>query len=99
MLFSRRQAWPRSRQSTFYPLQCGTGLTCIIKNVFVEYLKSIQTTEEFEFMYHALEHLLTNPILAHNTYLPNSTKQIGCHQEMLMFFWKLVQENSVSTIE
>jgi len=35
-----------------------------------------------------------NPVEALNTYLPNSTKMISCHQEMLMFFWKLIQENN-----
>jgi len=64
------------------------------KNIFVEYLRSINKQEDFQFIYSAIRQMLNNPLAAVNTYLPNSTKMISCHQEMLMFFWKLIQENS-----
>lgn len=66
------------------------------KNIFVEYLRSIDQVSEFEWIYEAVHQLLSNPIRAHSTYLPNSTKQVSCHQEVLMFFWKLIQENQVN---
>jgi hypothetical protein len=35
---------------------------------------------------------------ASNTYLPGSTKQIQCHQEMMMLCWKFLETNKVSII-
>jgi len=64
-----------------------------VKNIFVEYLKTISQVQEYEWVYEAMQQLLGNPIRAHSTYLPNSTKQVSCHQELLMLFWKLIQEN------
>lgn len=63
------------------------------RNIFVEYLKTVDQVREYEWIYEAMHQLLSNPIRAHNTYLPNSTKQVSCHQEVLMLFWKLIQEN------
>lgn len=65
------------------------------RNIFVEYLKTVDQVREYEWIYEAMHQLLSNPIRAHNTYLPNSTKQVSCHQEVLMLFWKLIQENQV----
>jgi hypothetical protein len=63
------------------------------RNIFVEYLKTVDQVREYEWVYEAIHQLLSNPIRAHNTYLPNSTKQVSCHQEVLMLFWKLIQDN------
>lgn len=64
-------------------------------NIYVLYLRDLQKKSDFEFLFTALERLLNNPIYASSTYLPNSTKKIECHQELLAFFWKLIQENQV----
>lgn len=69
----------------------------VAKNIFAEYLKSIDQVSEYEWIYEAIQQLLNNPIRAHNTYLPNSRKQVSCHQEVLMLFWKLIQENQAKS--
>lgn len=35
--------------------------------------------------------LLNNPLV--QSYLPNSTKRLHCHQELLVFFWKICDYN------
>eukprot|EP00005_Dracoamoeba_jomungandri_P002730 CAMPEP_0174260198 /NCGR_PEP_ID=MMETSP0439-20130205/9211_1 /TAXON_ID=0 /ORGANISM="Stereomyxa ramosa, Strain Chinc5" /LENGTH=781 /DNA_ID=CAMNT_0015344391 /DNA_START=28 /DNA_END=2370 /DNA_ORIENTATION=+ len=66
-----------------------------VRNVFVDYLKSIQSTDTFKFLYTAIVELLNNPLMANSTYLPGSKKEVRCHREMLMLFWKLIQENDI----
>jgi len=45
-------------------------------------------------MLRGLARLLNNPLL--QTYLPNSTKKIQFHQELLVLFWKTCDYNKVS---
>ncbi|XP_035262802.1 protein HID1-like [Anguilla anguilla] len=60
-------------------------------NLFVNYLSRIHREEDFSFILKGLARLLTNPLT--QTYLPNSTKKIQFHQELLVLFWKLCDFN------
>ncbi|XP_030631630.1 protein HID1-like [Chanos chanos] len=61
------------------------------ENLFVNYLSRIHREEDFHFILRGVARLLTNPLI--QTYLPNSTKKIQFHQELLVFFWKLCDFN------
>lgn len=61
------------------------------ENLFVNYLSRIHREEDFQFILKGLARLLNNPLL--QTYLPNSTKKIQFHQELLVLFWKLCDFN------
>lgn len=50
--------------------------------------------QDFDFVLKGLARLLTNPLT--QTYLPNSTKKIQFHQELLVLFWKLCDFNKVN---
>ncbi|KAJ3608533.1 hypothetical protein NHX12_025580 [Muraenolepis orangiensis] len=60
-------------------------------NLFVNYLSRIHREEDFGFILRGLAKLLNNPLA--QTYLPNSTKRIHFHQELLILFWKLCDFN------
>uniref|UniRef100_A0A8C4XGR2 HID1 domain containing n=1 Tax=Erpetoichthys calabaricus TaxID=27687 RepID=A0A8C4XGR2_ERPCA len=60
-------------------------------NLFVNYLSRIHREEDFQFILKGVARLLTNPLV--QTYLPNSTKKIQFHQELLILFWKLCDFN------
>ncbi|KAH0629465.1 hypothetical protein JD844_011543 [Phrynosoma platyrhinos] len=47
--------------------------------------------DDFQFILKGVARLLSNPLL--QTYLPNSTKKIQFHQELLVLFWKLCDFN------
>lgn len=51
--------------------------------------------QDFQFILKGMARLLSNPLL--QTYLPNSTKKIQFHQELLVLFWKLCDFNKVQT--
>eukprot|EP00794_Sanderia_malayensis_P008932 gene8932-9884_t len=61
------------------------------ENLFCNYLTRIHREEDFHFILHGVTQLLQNPLS--QTYLPNSTKKIGFHQELLVLFWKLCDLN------
>ncbi|XP_045744461.1 protein HID1 isoform X1 [Mirounga angustirostris] len=61
------------------------------ENLFVNYLSRIHREEDFQFILKGIARLLSNPLL--QTYLPNSTKKIQFHQELLVLFWKLCDFN------
>ncbi|CAG9857117.1 unnamed protein product [Phyllotreta striolata] len=60
-------------------------------NLFINYLSRIHRDEDFNFILTGITRLLNNPLL--QTYLPNSTKKVHFHQELLIFFWKLCDYN------
>nr|XP_006635244.1 PREDICTED: protein HID1 [Lepisosteus oculatus] len=60
-------------------------------NLFVNYLSRIHREEDYHFILKGVARLLTNPLI--QTYLPNSTKKIQFHQELLVLFWKLCDFN------
>ncbi|XP_066923547.1 protein HID1-like [Clytia hemisphaerica] len=61
------------------------------ENLFCNYLTRIHREEDFHFILRGITSLLQNPLV--QTYLPNSTKKIGFHQELLVLFWKLCDLN------
>ncbi|EQB77279.1 hypothetical protein CB1_000265068 [Camelus ferus] len=61
------------------------------ENLFVNYLSRIHREEDFQFILKGIARLLSNPLV--QTYLPNSTKKIQFHQELLVLFWKLCDFN------
>lgn len=69
-------------------------MTMTIKNVTSTLLNAfISLLQDFDFVLKGLARLLTNPLT--QTYLPNSTKKIQFHQELLVLFWKLCDFNKV----
>lgn len=65
----------------------------IHENLFINYLSRIHREEDFAFMLHGFTRLLKNPLI--QTYLPNSSKKVQNHQELLVFFWKVCDFNKV----
>ncbi|KAG5670438.1 hypothetical protein PVAND_000702 [Polypedilum vanderplanki] len=62
-----------------------------LDNLFINYLSRIHRDEDFNFILKGITRLLNNPLL--QSYLPNSTKRLHCHQELLVFFWKMCDYN------
>ncbi|XP_012257162.1 protein HID1 [Athalia rosae] len=60
-------------------------------NLFINYLSRVHRDEDFHFVLKGITRLLNNPLL--QTYLPNSTKKVHFHQELLVFFWKMCDYN------
>ncbi|XP_044729152.1 protein HID1 isoform X2 [Chrysoperla carnea] len=60
-------------------------------NLFINYLSRIHRDEDFHFILRGVTRLLNNPLM--QTYLPNSTKKVHFHQELLVFFWKMCDYN------
>lgn len=58
-------------------------------NVFIGILNSY-TKEDAHFLFKGFLRILTNPIESSHTYLPNSTKHVGCHQELLILFFQMI---------
>lgn len=63
------------------------------ENLFINYLSRIHRDDDFRFVMQGFTRLLNNPLV--QTYLPNSTKKIQFHQELLVFFWKICDYNKV----
>eukprot|EP00501_MAST-03F_sp_TOSAG23-6_P000215 GSMAST32.ASY1.ANO1.218.1 assembled CDS len=64
-------------------------------NLYLQLLSNIHQTADMHFIYNGIATLLNNVHESVNTYLPNSTKKIECHQEILTLLWKLLDCNSV----
>ncbi|TYZ61139.1 hypothetical protein PybrP1_008857 [[Pythium] brassicae (nom. inval.)] len=62
-------------------------------NVYRKLLASLQRAEDFELIFSGLSRLLNNYHQSMSTILPNSIKQIKCHQELLVLLWKMLDEN------
>lgn len=60
-------------------------------NLFINYLSRVHRDEDFQFMLRGITRLLNNPLT--QNYLPNSTKRLHCHQELLILFWKICDYN------
>ncbi|KFB43154.1 hypothetical protein ZHAS_00010934 [Anopheles sinensis] len=63
----------------------------IADNLFINYLSRIHRDDDFQFILKGVTRLLNNPLV--QSYLPNSTKRLHCHQELLVFFWKICDYN------
>lgn len=64
-----------------------------VTNVYRLRLASLQRPEDFSLIFAGLSRLLNNYHESLRTLLPNSIKQIKCHQELLVLLWKLLDEN------
>lgn len=62
-----------------------------VDNLFCNYLSRIHREEDFYFILHGIANLLNNPLI--QTYLPNSCKKVSFHQELLVLFWKMCDQN------
>ncbi|KAG8222878.1 hypothetical protein J437_LFUL003523 [Ladona fulva] len=74
--------------------QAGDGRShggCCEDNLFLNYLSRIHREEDFAFMLRGFARLLNNPLA--QTYLPNSTRKVHFHQELLVLFWKACDYN------
>ncbi|XP_045536444.1 protein HID1 [Papilio machaon] len=60
-------------------------------NLFINYLSRIHRDEDFQFVLRGVTRLLNNPLA--QTYLPNSSKKVALHQELLVLFWKMCDFN------
>ncbi|CAL1263441.1 unnamed protein product [Larinioides sclopetarius] len=60
-------------------------------NLFINYLSRVHREEDFSFILKGFTRLLNNPLI--QTYIPNSTKKVQFHQELLIFFWKICDYN------
>ncbi|CAB3400506.1 unnamed protein product [Caenorhabditis bovis] len=64
-----------------------------LDNYFINYLSRIHREEDFDFMLKGVTRLLSNPLLSSSSYLPNSTKRVNFHQELLVLLWKCCEFN------
>eukprot|EP00802_Teleaulax_amphioxeia_P007698 Tamp_07705.p1 GENE.Tamp_07705~~Tamp_07705.p1 ORF type:complete len:632 (+),score=163.56 Tamp_07705:441-2336(+) len=62
-------------------------------NAFRNALRSLSSEDDYSVIFEGFCRLLNNPHQANNTVLPSSMKQISCFQELLILFWKLIDEN------
>ncbi|RLN50972.1 hypothetical protein BBJ29_005677 [Phytophthora kernoviae] len=65
-----------------------------VPNVYRNLLASLERPEDFQLIFTGLSRLLNNYHESMNTLLPNSVKQIKCHQELLVLLWKMLDENT-----
>lgn len=65
------------------------------ENAFRHYMSKLHRKQDFEFLFNGIHRLLTNPMTAINTYLPGSTKRVGCYVDVMMMCWRLIETNSV----
>jgi len=56
---------------------------------------SISSPDDLRVVYDGITRLLNNAHEALNTNLPSSIKRVQCQQEVLVLFWKLLDENEV----
>ncbi|CAG8593787.1 3735_t:CDS:10 [Funneliformis mosseae] len=64
-----------------------------VDNAFRYYASKLHRAQDFQFLMDGIYRILSNPMQANNTYLPGSTKQVRCHQEMMMLCWKFIEIN------
>lgn len=65
-----------------------------VPNVYRNLLFALQRPEDFQLIFSGLSRLLNNYHQSMSTLLPNSIKQIKCHQELLVLLWKMLDENT-----
>ncbi|KAI6201050.1 hypothetical protein M3Y96_00800100 [Aphelenchoides besseyi] len=71
--------------------QSGVDENGYVENYFVNYLSRIHRENDFEVILKGISRLLNNPL--QSSYLPNSTKKVGFHQELLVLLWKCCEYN------
>lgn len=63
------------------------------QNVFRNLLARIDSPEDFDFIFSGLSRLLNNTHEAQSTVMPGALMQVECYAELLVLFWKLMEEN------
>eukprot|EP00002_Diphylleia_rotans_P024026 TRINITY_DN4736_c0_g1_i1.p1 TRINITY_DN4736_c0_g1~~TRINITY_DN4736_c0_g1_i1.p1 ORF type:complete len:674 (-),score=116.77 TRINITY_DN4736_c0_g1_i1:623-2644(-) len=64
-----------------------------IFNIYLRIMQEMHDQGSFSVLYSAICRLLSTPLDAASTYLPDSIKGVSCFQELLFFFWKLLEIN------
>lgn len=80
----------------FTPSAAGEHSSKQEENAFRHYMSKLHRKQDFEFLMNGIYRLLSNPMTAVNTYLPGSTKRVGCFIDVMMMCWRLIEANSVS---
>lgn len=62
-------------------------------NAFLKYAGQIKEWKDIKFASKGFEVLLNNHLFANTTYLPSSQKMIDFSEELLVLFWKILEEN------
>lgn len=65
------------------------------ENAFRYYMSRLHRKQDFEFLMNGIHRLLINPMTSVNTYLPGSTKRVGCYIDVMMMCWRLIETNTV----
>lgn len=81
------------------PVQDQKGIPCVEFevaskggfNIFRTLLARVDTGRELSFIYEGFARLLRNVYEAESTYMGGS--KLGCYQELLVLFWKFLEEN------
>lgn len=61
-------------------------------NVFRRYLGAIESPDQLNFLYRGFVRLLNNAHEVENAYLPYSVTRVDIEQELLLLFWKCLEE-------
>ncbi|KAL0139414.1 high-temperature-induced dauer-formation protein-domain-containing protein [Mucor lusitanicus] len=64
------------------------------ENAFRHYMSKLHRDQDFKFLMDGIYRLLSNPMTAVSTYLPGSTKRVGCFVNVMMMCWRLLEINS-----
>uniref|UniRef100_M4BPB3 HID1 domain-containing protein n=1 Tax=Hyaloperonospora arabidopsidis (strain Emoy2) TaxID=559515 RepID=M4BPB3_HYAAE len=82
------------RRSSSVTLRPSNPLFDGVPNAYRALLSSLQRPEDFKLIFSGISRLLNNYHQSMSTLLPNSIKQIKCHQELLVLLWKMLDENA-----
>ncbi|CAH0521849.1 unnamed protein product [Peronospora belbahrii] len=82
------------RRSSSAALKISNPVFDGVPNAYRSLLSSLQRPEDFNLIFTGLSRLLNNYHQSMSTLLPNSIKQIKCHQELLVLLWKMLDENT-----
>uniref|UniRef100_A0A915DID7 Protein HID1 n=1 Tax=Ditylenchus dipsaci TaxID=166011 RepID=A0A915DID7_9BILA len=66
-------------------------IVCLDRDLSLRMKSRIHREKDFDFMLKGLTRLLNNPLQA--SYLPNSSKKVMFHQELLVLLWKCCEYN------
>lgn len=82
----------------FTPSATGEHSSKQEENSFRHYMSKLHRKQDFKFLMDGIYCLLSNPMTAVNTYLPGSTRRVGCFIDVMMMCWRLLETNPVSGV-
>ncbi|KAJ3161170.1 cell wall biogenesis protein [Geranomyces michiganensis] len=91
---SRRSSMVSSSASVFGNNQQHEDKRESTRNDFVFYAGKLHRPQDFALIINGFARILKNPLESANTYLPGSTKRVNVYTEVLMLFWKLLDNNA-----